>query len=141
MVAFALGHPGYGPAHIASELPRPKWGGFTIFSQRRLARPAKARHRHPGAQVRPAGRLCSPAGAGPRAQTRAPHRGLTPRRTGADGLLSCIGRLAGTKGVVWQDTAIDAPSSFCWAKLHTALRNPDVRFSSGLARRRGARTA
>jgi hypothetical protein len=65
MVAFALGHPGYGPAHIASELPRPKWGGFTIFSQRRLARPAQARHRPPSAQVRPAGRPCRPARAGP----------------------------------------------------------------------------
>jgi transposase InsO family protein len=47
----------------------------------------------------------------------------------------CIGRLSGTKGVVWQYTAIDAASSFCRAKLHTTPRNPDVRFSSGLARR------
>src|SRR4029450_11536823 len=27
VVAFALGHPGFGPARIAAELARPKWGG------------------------------------------------------------------------------------------------------------------
>lgn len=32
IVAFALGFPGYGPAHIASELRRPKWGGFVVFA-------------------------------------------------------------------------------------------------------------
>jgi transposase InsO family protein len=47
----------------------------------------------------------------------------------------CIGRLAGTKGVVWQYTAIDAASSFCWAELHVTLRNPDVCFASRLAHR------
>jgi len=47
----------------------------------------------------------------------------------------CIGRLAGTKGVVWQYTAIDAASSFCWAELHVTPRNPDTRFCSLLAHR------
>jgi len=47
----------------------------------------------------------------------------------------CIGRLAGTKGVVWQYTAIDAASSFTWAELHVTPRNPDVRFASRLAHR------
>ena len=30
IVAFALGFPGYGPAHISGELRRPKWGGFCV---------------------------------------------------------------------------------------------------------------
>jgi len=30
IVAFALGHPGYGPAHISSELRREKWGGLVV---------------------------------------------------------------------------------------------------------------
>jgi len=47
----------------------------------------------------------------------------------------CVGRLSGTKGTVWQYTAIDAASSFCWAELHVTPRNPDVRFASALARR------
>src|SRR5450759_2424353 len=29
-VAFALGFPGHGPARSASELRRPKWGGFVV---------------------------------------------------------------------------------------------------------------
>ena len=47
----------------------------------------------------------------------------------------CIGRLAGTKGIVWQYTAIDAASAFTWAELHVTPRNPDVRFASKLAHR------
>ncbi|MQA00865.1 MAG: helix-turn-helix domain-containing protein, partial [Dehalococcoidia bacterium] len=30
VVAFALGHPGFGPARIAAELARPKWGGIQL---------------------------------------------------------------------------------------------------------------
>jgi hypothetical protein len=30
VVAFALGHPGFGPARIAAELARPKWGGISL---------------------------------------------------------------------------------------------------------------
>ena len=30
VVAFALGHPGFGPARIAAELARPKWGGMVL---------------------------------------------------------------------------------------------------------------
>ena len=30
IVAFALGFPGYGPARIATELARPKGGGFAV---------------------------------------------------------------------------------------------------------------
>jgi transposase len=30
VVAFALGHPGFGPARIAAELARPRWGGISL---------------------------------------------------------------------------------------------------------------
>jgi hypothetical protein len=30
VIAFALGHPGFGPKRIAAELRRPKWGGIRI---------------------------------------------------------------------------------------------------------------
>jgi hypothetical protein len=30
VVAFALGHPGFGPARIAAELARPKWGEISL---------------------------------------------------------------------------------------------------------------
>jgi hypothetical protein len=30
VLAFALGHPGFGPRRISAELARPKWGGIRI---------------------------------------------------------------------------------------------------------------
>jgi transposase InsO family protein len=45
-----------------------------------------------------------------------------------------IGRLAGSKGVAWQYTAIDVASSFCWAEVHLTPRNPSARWTSELAR-------
>jgi len=47
----------------------------------------------------------------------------------------CVGRLAGTRGVVWQYTAIDAASSFTWAELHVTPKNPSAHFASVLAHR------
>lgn len=134
IVAFALGHPGYGPARISSELAREKWGGFRV-SPNGVWRVLR---RH-GLQTR-ALRLGLLAGY---ASPPEPPRELEPERHIAvdhpGELLQmdcfCIGRLAGTKGVVWQYTAIDAASSFCWAELHVTPRNPDVRFASALARR------
>jgi hypothetical protein len=46
----------------------------------------------------------------------------------------CIGRLSGTKGTVWQYTAIDVGSAWCWAELHVTPRNPPARWTSHLAR-------
>src|SRR5919109_53396 len=47
-----------------------------------------------------------------------------------------VGRLAGTKGSVWQLTAIDVASSFAWAELVTCPRgNPTGLQTSKLARR------
>jgi transposase InsO family protein len=42
-----------------------------------------------------------------------------------------VGRLSGTKGTVWQYTAIDVHSGFCWAELHTSDRNPREAHASG----------
>jgi hypothetical protein len=36
----------------------------------------------------------------------------------------CIGRLSGTKGTVWQYTAIDVASAYTWAMLQATRRNP-----------------
>ena len=46
----------------------------------------------------------------------------------------CIGRLSGTKGTVWQYTAIDVGSAYAWAELHVTPRNPSARWTSHLAR-------
>jgi transposase InsO family protein len=46
-----------------------------------------------------------------------------------------VGRLSGTRGVVWQYTAIDTYSSYLWAELHVTPRDPSARFTSALAHR------
>ena len=58
-------------------------------------------------------------------------------RPGALVQLDCfhIGRLTGTKGRVWQYTAIDVASSFTWAELHVSPLNPAARHCSSLVRR------
>ena len=52
-----------------------------------------------------------------------------------------VGRLSGTKGTVWQYTAIDVHSGFCWAELATSDRNPRQEHASRLARRVAAQLA
>jgi len=47
----------------------------------------------------------------------------------------CIGRLSGTKGTLWQYSAIDVASSYLWAELHATARNPSAKWTSELARR------
>jgi hypothetical protein len=46
----------------------------------------------------------------------------------------CIGRLSGTKGTVWQDTAIDVASAYAWTTLQVTRRNPSARWTSAFAR-------
>ncbi|MGH2652945.1 MAG: hypothetical protein ACRDHV_01165 [Actinomycetota bacterium] len=45
-----------------------------------------------------------------------------------------MGRLSGTRGTVWQYTAIDVASACAWAELHVTPRNPSARWTSHLAR-------
>ena len=66
---------------------------------------------------------CRPA---PRA---APGRVLT-RGDGPDGLL--LHRQALRARAVWQYTAIDVGSAYCWAELHLTPRIPSARWTSEL---------
>jgi hypothetical protein len=52
-----------------------------------------------------------------------------------------IGRLSGTKGVVWQYTAIDVASSYTWAELRVTPKNPSAQWTSVLTRRVAAELA
>jgi len=133
IVAFALGHPGYGPAHIASELRRPKWGGFVVSANGvwRVLR------RHGiGTRALRLGLLAGYAAPPEPAREPEPERHICVDHPGELVQMDCfcIGRLSGTKGVVWQYTAIDAASAFTWAELHVTPRNPDARHASRLAR-------
>lgn len=135
IIAFSLGHPGYGPRRISAELAREKWGGLRISEHgvwrvlcrvglntrsKRLA--LIARHRDPY-ERQP---LLPP-----------PERHIDASEPGEKVQLDCffVGRLSGTKGTVWQYTAIDVASAYTWAELHTTERNPRARYTRELLHR------
>jgi transposase InsO family protein len=136
VVAFSLGHPGCGPNRIAAELARPKWGGIRL-SPNGVWRVLR---RH-GLNTR-ARRLGLIAGyaapAEPERRPTPPPRHLEVSRPGELVQMDCfyVGRLHATKGAVWQYTAIDVGSAYCWAQLHTgSVKHPESRWTSALARR------
>jgi hypothetical protein len=109
IVAFALGHPGFGPRRISAELARDKSGGIRISEHgvwrvlvpvglntraKRLA--LVARHRDPYER--------KPDPPPPERHIDATVPG---EKVQLDGFY--VGRLSGTKGTVWQYTAIDVP--------------------------------
>jgi transposase InsO family protein len=141
IIAFALGHPGYGPRRISAELAREKWGGLRISEHgvwrvlvrvglntrgKRLA--LIARHRDPYER---------------KPEQPPPERHIDAQRPGEKVQLDCfyVGRLSGTKGTVWQYTGIDVASAYTWAELHTTERNPRSRHTRELLHRIAAELA
>jgi transposase InsO family protein len=135
VIAFSLGHPGFGPRRISAELRREKWGGIRISEHgvwrvlcrvglntrsKRLA--LVARHRDPYERK-------------PDHPPRELH--IDAHEPGEKVQMDCfyVGRLSGTKGTVWQYTASDVASSFLWAELHATERNPRARFTCELVHR------
>jgi transposase InsO family protein len=135
VVAFALGRPGFGPKRISAELAREKWGGLRI-SPNGVWRVLK---RH-GLNTRRK-RLALVAGYAAvyerKPELPEPERHVEASRPGELVGLDCfyVGRLSGTKGTVWQYTAIDVASGFAWAELHTTPRNPAARHCATLVNR------
>jgi len=135
VLAFALGHPGFGPKRISAELARPVWGGLALSPNgvwRVLRRHGlSTRSRRLG--------LVAGYAAPPEALAREPEeeRHLDVSHPGELVQMDCfcIGRLQGSKGTVWQYTAIDVASAFVWAELHLSARNPRAEHASALARR------
>jgi transposase InsO family protein len=135
VVAFALGHPGFGPARIAAELAQPRWGGITLSANgvwRVLRRHGLSTRAKRYGLV--AGYAAPPQ---PQRPAPAPERHLDVDHPGQLVQLDCfcIGRLAGTKGTVWQYTAIDVASAYTWATLQVTRRNPSAQWTSVLASR------
>lgn len=135
VVAFALGHPGLGPARIAAELAQPRWGGLKL-SPNGVWRVLR---RH-GLNTRAkrlslvAGYAAPPEPERPEASAQA-H--LDVEKPGELVQMDCfyIGHLSGTQGSVWQYTAIDVASAYVWAELHLTPKNPSARWTSALAQR------
>jgi transposase InsO family protein len=130
-----LGHPGYGPRRIASELGRERWGGLVV-SHNGVWRCLR---RH-GLNTR-ARRVSLVAGyAAPYEPPREPERErhVEAVRPGELVGFGCffVGRLQGTKGAVWQLSALDIASSYGWTELVTCPHgNPTGAQTSKLARR------
>jgi len=135
IVAFSLGHPGYGPRRVAASLAQERWGGIVVSANgvwRVLRRHGLNRR---------ISRLSLVAGyAAPAEPERPPP--LAARHVEVDhpGELvgfDCfhVGRLSGTTGRVWQYTAIDLATSYVWAELATTPLNPSAKRTSALARR------
>lgn len=135
IVAFSLGHPGWGPKRVASRLARPEWGGLIVSPNGVY----KTLCRH-GLNTR-AKRLSLIAGyrapfEPPREPDPEPH--IDVERPGELVGIDCffVGRLHGAKGPVWQITAIDCFSSYAWAELVVVDgQAPSVAQTSALARR------
>jgi transposase InsO family protein len=135
VVAFALGHPGFGPRRIAAELAREKWGGIVLSTNgvwRVLRRHGLNTRKKRLALV--AGYAAPPQPERPEPQ---PEQHLDVSRPGELVQFDCfcVGRLSGTKGTVWQYTAIDVGSAYVWAELRVTPRNPAAKWTSALAER------
>jgi transposase InsO family protein len=135
IVAFALAHPGFGPKRIAAELAREKWGGLKI-SPNGIWRVLR---RHGlNTRTRRLGLIAGYAAVYERTPAEPePERHIEASRPGELVGVDCfyVGRLSGTRGTVWQYTAIDLASSFAWAELHTSPKNPAAKHCSALVRR------
>jgi transposase InsO family protein len=135
IVAFSLATPGLGPRRISAELAREKWGGIRISEHgvwrvlrrfglntrsKRLA--LLARHRDPYERRPP---------------LPEPEHHIDAQTPGQKVQLDCfyVGRPSGTKGTVWQYTAIDVASAYAWAELRTSDRNPRARHTRELLHR------
>jgi transposase InsO family protein len=135
VIAFALGFPGLGPRRIAAELARERWGGIVLSPSgvyavlKRVGLNTRAR------------RLAVIAGTAipvaPERPAPEEERHIDADEPGDVVQLDCfaVGRLSGTKGRVWQYTAIDVASAYTWAELHQTPHNPDARFTSALLER------
>jgi transposase InsO family protein len=135
IVAFSLGHPGFGPRRIASRLARSEWGGLLVSPNGVY----KTLLRH-GLNTR-GKRLALIAGhRAPYEPPREPppEAHIDTTRPGELVGIDCffVGRLRGSSGPVWQITAIDTYSSYGWADLViTPPSGPTIAHTSQLARR------
>src|SRR5581483_3692762 len=134
VLRFAIANPGFGPRRLSDELRREKWGGIVISANGIWWRILRRHGLNTGDR-----RLRLVAGyAAPSMPARPeppPERHLEVEKPGDIVQFDCfyIGRLAGTKGVVWRYIATDVFSAFTRAFLRAGHKNPLARHTSALA--------
>jgi transposase InsO family protein len=132
ILAFSLGHPGFGPRRIAAELARAKWGGIRVSENGvwRVLRRFNLNTRNKRLAL--IARHADPYERKPEIRPKELHIDAT--EPGEKVQLDCfyVGRLAGSKGVIWQYTAIDVASAYSWAFLRSEQRNPSARHTAEL---------
>lgn len=132
ILAFALGHPGFGPRRICAELARLKWGGIRVSEHGvwRVLRRFNLNTRSKRLAL-----IARHADPYERKPDRAPKElHINAAEPGEKVQLDCfyVGRLSGSKGVVWQYTAIDVASAYAWAFLRSTPKNPSARETAAL---------
>jgi transposase len=135
VLSFSIAHPGLGPKRVSSELAREKWGGIIVSPNgvwRVLCRHGlNTRAKRHGLVAGYAAPYEPPRDPGPDQHIEVDVPG---ELVGIDCFY--VGQLRGTRGAIWQLTAIDIRSSFAWAELIVAKdRNPTARQTSTFARR------
>jgi transposase InsO family protein len=135
IVAFSLGHPGFGPRRISAELRRPKWGGIEV-SEHGVWRVLKRFNLNTRCKrLALIARHADPYERRPEREPKELH--IDASEPGEKVQMDCfyVGRLTGSKGTVWQYTAADVASGFVWAELRSSERNPRARWTSELVHR------
>jgi transposase InsO family protein len=133
ILAFSLGQPGLGPRRIAAELARAQWGGIRISENgvwlvlRRFNLNTRSK------RLALIARHADPYERAPRHEPAELH--IEAADPGEKVQLDCffVGRLQGSKGVVWQYTATDVASAYVWATLRSTHLNPSSRYTAELA--------
>jgi len=132
VLAFAIGHPGFGPRRISAELAREKWGGIRISEHGiwRVLRRFNLNTR--SKRLALIARHADPYERKPEITPKELH--IEASVPGEKVQMDCfyVGRLAGSKGVVWQYTAIDVASAYTWAFLRSEAHNPSARHTAEL---------
>jgi transposase InsO family protein len=132
ILAFSLGHPGFGARRISAELAREKWGGLKISENgiwrvlRRFNLSTRSK------RLALIARHADPYERKPDRQPKELH--IDASEPGEKVQMDCfyVGRLSGSKGVIWQYTAIDVASAYSWAFLRSSERNPSARHTAEL---------
>lgn len=133
ILAFSLGHPGFGPRRISAELAREKWGGLKISEHGIWRVLCRFNLNTRNKRLALIARHADPYERKPETEPKELH--IEASKPGEKVQMDCfyVGRLSGSKGVIWQYTAIDVASAYIWAYLRSENRNPSARHTAEMA--------